>query len=75
MTDITREREMVIDQTALMTDLLVDGVGVAQAEQRISDLNHEKVELESKLDEDQEDMNEIVNKHKTTLQQVCRKVW
>jgi predicted nuclease with TOPRIM domain len=33
-------------------------------------LNREKVELESKLEEDQEDLNEIVSKQKNTLQQL-----
>lgn len=43
-----------------------------QAEQRVSELNRQKVELESKLEDDQEDLNEIVTKHKNTLQQVPR---
>ena len=69
--DITRDRETVTYWTLTDQWSLDCGFCDIQAEQRVSDLNREKVELESKLEEDQEDLNEIVNKQKNTLQQVC----
>lgn len=43
---------------------------VLQAEEQISRLQREKNDLQSRMEEDQEDMNELMKKHKAAVAQV-----
>lgn len=43
---------------------------VSQLEEQVSRLQREKNDLQSRLEEDQEDMNELMKKHKAAVAQV-----
>lgn len=47
---------------------------VFQLEEQISRLQREKNDLQSRMEEDQEDMNELMKKHKAAVAQVTQTV-
>lgn len=47
-----------------------DTCGSLQLEEQLSRLQREKNEVQSRLEEDQEDMNELMKKHKAAVAQV-----
>lgn len=47
-----------------------DASGSPQLEEQLSRLQREKNEVQSRLEEDQEDMNELMKKHKAAVAQV-----
>lgn len=47
-----------------------DAGGSPQLEEQLSRLQREKNEVQSRLEEDQEDMNELMKKHKAAVAQV-----
>lgn len=47
--------------------------GFPQLEEQLSRLQREKNEVQSRLEEDQEDMNELMKKHKAAVAQVREK--
>lgn len=47
-----------------------DTDGSPQLEEQLSRLQREKNEVQSRLEEDQEDMNELMKKHKAAVAQV-----
>lgn len=49
-----------------------DRGGSPQLEEQLSRLQREKNEVQSRLEEDQEDMNELMKKHKAAVAQVRR---
>ena len=44
-----------------------------QLEEQVSRLQREKNDLQSRMEEDQEDMNELMKKHKAAVAQVTRR--
>lgn len=42
-----------------------------QLEEQLSRLQREKNDLQSRMEEDQEDLNELMKKHKVAISQVC----
>lgn len=53
-------------------DAAGDMCGSLQLEEQLSRLQREKNEVQSRLEEDQEDMNELMKKHKAAVAQVRR---
>lgn len=56
------------------------GLASVQLEEQLSRLQREKNEIQSRLEEDQEDMNELMKKHKAAVAQVphhtpCHRRW
>lgn len=52
-----------------------DTGGSPQLEEQLSRLQREKNEVQSRLEEDQEDMNELMKKHKAAVAQVRGQRW
>ena len=55
-----------------LVNCLSSSVCVSQLEEQVSRLQREKNELQSRMEEDQEDMNELMKKHKAAVSQVTR---
>lgn len=45
---------------------------IPQLEEQVSRLQREKNDLQTRMEEDQEDMNELLKKHKAAVAQVTR---
>lgn len=50
----------------------VFSVSMMQLEEQVSRLQREKNDLQSRMEEDQEDMNELMKKHKAAVAQVTQ---
>lgn len=53
------------------TNMYVVFVTLCQLEEQLSHLQREKNDLQTRMEEDQEDLNELMKKHKAAVAQVC----
>lgn len=62
-------QRQLLQQGQCIDELLL--ICVSQLEEQLSRLQREKNDLQSRMEEDQEDLNELMKKHKAAVAQVC----